>query len=122
MKFSRKIQNLIADFRSLPRDDSLSALRDECHISQLFHKIFKKYTIKSSAEIGAEVLENWPRIAGNALSKLCTPHSITAAGALAVRVQNGVVRQELFLQKEKILQRIHEICPQSGVGDIVFSL
>ncbi|MDR0590632.1 MAG: DUF721 domain-containing protein [Puniceicoccales bacterium] len=122
MKFSRKIQNLIADFRGLPRDDSLSKSRDERSIAQLFHEILKKYAIKSSVEIAEAVLENWPRIAGNTLCKLCTPQGITAAGTLTVKVQNSVVRQELFLQKKEILQRIHEICPQSGIGDVVFSL
>jgi hypothetical protein len=122
VKFSRKIQNLIADFRSLPQDDSLSQLRGECHISQLFDRILKKHAIRSSTEIGEEVLKNWPKIAGDALCKLCTPQGITTAGALMVRVQNGVVRQELFLQKEKILQRIREICPQSAIENIVFSL
>jgi hypothetical protein len=56
------------------------------------------------------------------LCNLCAPDHITAAGALVIRVQNSVVRQELFLRKEEILHKIRESCPANSIGDIIFSL
>jgi hypothetical protein len=122
VKFSKKAQNLIADFRGLPRDDSSSILKKELVAGQLFQNILEKYVIKSDAAIGTEIFENWPQIVGDILSMLCTPHRITAAGTLLIKVPNSVVRQELFCRKEEILQRIHQICPRSEISDIVFSL
>ncbi|MDR1366558.1 MAG: DUF721 domain-containing protein [Puniceicoccales bacterium] len=122
VKFSRRIQNLIADFRGLPQDNSSSALKDERSVEQLFRDILKKYVTKSDIKVGTEIFENWPRIVGDMFCGLCTPHRITTTNALIIKVQNSVVRQELFFRKEEILQRIREICPQSDVRTIVFSL
>ncbi|MDR0418382.1 MAG: DUF721 domain-containing protein [Puniceicoccales bacterium] len=122
VKFSKKIQNLIADFRGLPQDNSSSVLKDERSVEQLFRDILKKYVTKSNIKVGAEIFENWPRIVGDMFCGLCTPHRITATDALIIKVQNSIVRQELFFRKEEILQRIREICPQSGIRTVVFSL
>jgi predicted nucleic acid-binding Zn ribbon protein len=122
VKFSRRIQNSIADFRGLPWDNSPSILKNEWSIGQLFQDILKKYVAKSDVAIGVEIFENWPQIVGDMFCKLCTPHRTTATGALVIKVQNSVVRQELFCQKEEILQCIHRTCPRSGIRDIVFSL
>jgi hypothetical protein len=121
VKFSRRVQNLIADFRGLPRDNSSSILKEELAVSELFQNILEKYVNKSDVAIGAEIFENWSQIVGDILGMLCTPHRITAAGALVIKVQNSVVRQELFCRKEEILQRIHKTCPRSGIVEIVFS-
>jgi hypothetical protein len=120
-KFSKRVQNLIADFRGLPRDDSSSVLKEELAAGQLFQNILKKYVNKSDVTMGTEIFENWPQIVGDILSILCTPHRITAAGALVIKVQNSVVRQELYCRKEEILQRIRQTCPRSGISEIVFS-
>jgi hypothetical protein len=122
VKFSRRVQNLIADFRGLPLDDSPSFLKEELSVEQLFQDILKKYVIKSDAGIRAEIFENWPQIVGDMFCKFCTPHKITAAGTLMIKVQNSVLRQELFFRKEEILQRIHQLCPQSSIESIAFSL
>jgi hypothetical protein len=122
VKFSKKIQNLIANFRGLPEDSSPSILKDEWPAAQLFRDILKKYVTKSDVEIGAEIFENWPRIVGDMFCNLCAPHKITATGALVLKVQNSVVRQELFLRKKEILQHIYQSCPRCAIRDIVFSL
>jgi hypothetical protein len=122
MEFSRKVQNLIADFRGLPRDNSPSLLRNEWPVERLFQDILKKYVTKSDATIGAEIFENWSRIVGNMFCELCTPHRITATNALIIGVQSSVVRQELFFRREEILRNICQFCPRSGIGSIVFSL
>ncbi|MDR1907075.1 MAG: DUF721 domain-containing protein [Puniceicoccales bacterium] len=121
-KLPRSVQNLIADFRGLPRDDSPSFLKDERSVSQLFQDILKKHVTQSDARIGAEIFESWPQIVGETFYSLCTPHKITATGALIIKVQNSVIRQELFFQREEILKYIHKICPRSGIRSIVFSL
>jgi hypothetical protein len=121
-KFSKRAQNLIADFRGLPRDNSPSTLKDEWSAERLFQDILKKYVAKSDRTIKAEIFENWSQIVGNMLCKLCKPLNITLAGALVIKVENSVVRQELFLQKEEILRRICETYPHSGIGTIIFSL
>jgi predicted nucleic acid-binding Zn ribbon protein len=122
VRFSRRVQNLIANFRGLPRDDSSSILKEEQSIEQLIQDILRKYVYKSDVEIGVKIRENWPQIVGNMLCKSCTPHKIGEKGNLIIKVQSGVVRNELFLQKEEILQRIREICPRSGIRNVTFSL
>jgi hypothetical protein len=112
----------MADFRGLPQDNSQSILKDEQSVSQLFQDIIKECVIKSDVGIRTEIFENWSQIVGDMFCKFCTPHKITATGALMIKVQNSVVRQELFFQKEEILQRIHQLCPQSSITSIAFSL
>ncbi|MDR1434922.1 MAG: DUF721 domain-containing protein [Puniceicoccales bacterium] len=122
MKFSRKVQNLIADFRGLPRDDSPAVLRKERQIGNVFQEILKKYVKTCDAKIGGEIFDQWPRIVGPMFCSISRPHKILANGALIVKVENSVIRQELSFQSDEILQQIRRICPESPIHRIVFSL
>jgi hypothetical protein len=122
MKFSQKIQNLIADFRGLPSENRQSILREERTIGNLLQGILKKYTATPDAKISGEIFEQWPLIVGNLFCDLCTPHKISPGGALIIKVSNSVVRQELFCRKDEILQQIRNLCPKNRIDKIVFSL
>ncbi|MDR3317656.1 MAG: DUF721 domain-containing protein, partial [Puniceicoccales bacterium] len=121
-KFSQKVENLIADFRELPRDNSMATLHEAYSAEQLFRNILKKYTVKSDIKIESEIIENWPAIVGDTFCMLCTPHKISPDGALIIKVQNSVIRQELFLRKEEFLRQIRHFCPASYIKNIGFSL
>lgn len=122
MKLPRKVQNLVADFRGLPRDYSTSLLKEEVPIGALFRGILKKYVEAADTRKSAKLLEYWPLIVGNLFAEIAQPHRVTARGVLLIKVQNSVIRQELSFQKAEILDRIRRICPETRISALSFSL
>jgi hypothetical protein len=121
MKFSRKIQNLIANFRGLPPDNSFSFLKEERSVDEILRIIFKKNIKTSRAKVGGDIIDHWPQIVGDSLGQFCMPHTISPDGTLIVKVQNSVIRQELFMRTDEILERLQRLCVGSEVCKIVFS-
>ena len=121
MSFPRRVDNLIADFRGLPRDYSTSLLKEELPIGKLLQGILKKYAT-TDTKSNAEIFEYWPLIIGDLFAGITSPRRVTPDGTLIIRVQNSVVRQELFFQKNEILERIQHFCPRNHIQKIVFSL
>ena len=122
MSFPRRVDNLIADFRGLPRDYSTSLLKEELPIGKLLQGILKKYATTADTKSNAEIFEYWPLIIGDLFAGITSPRRVTPDGTLIIRVQNSVVRQELFFQKNEILERIQHFCPRNHIQKIVFSL
>ncbi|MDR2200546.1 MAG: DUF721 domain-containing protein [Puniceicoccales bacterium] len=122
VRFSRRIQNLIATFRGLPRDNAVSVLREERSLRDLLPDILKKYTGTVESRVSGEILTHWPAIVGEEFCPYCTPHKISPRGVLMVKVRDSVVRQELFFKRDAILGRIRRLCPEISIGDVVFSL
>ena len=122
MSFPRRVENLIADFRGLPRDYSTSLLKKELPIGKLLQSILKKYTTTADTQSNAEIFEYWPLIIGDRFAGITSPRRVTFDGTLIIRVQNSVVRQELFFQKNEIFERIQHFCPRNHIQKIVFSL
>ncbi|MDR2807122.1 MAG: DUF721 domain-containing protein [Puniceicoccales bacterium] len=122
LQFSRRIQNLIADFRQLPHDTAQSILCKEQSVGHLFQNILKKYVKPSEVNLSDILLRYWPLIVGDVLSRSSAPRKVSPKGALIIKTQDSVVRQELFLKKDEILKNIYHFCPGNRIDDISFSL
>lgn len=118
-RFSKKIQNLIADFRGLPHDDSVAFMREEVPIEVLADRLIVKLTKTPEARISTKIEEHWPTLVGHPLQQLSKPGRIVK-GILLVNVQNSVARQELMFRQKEILKKIQQLCPQSRIQKIVF--
>lgn len=54
----------------------------------------------------ASVVDEWPRLVGERIARVCQPESVSPDGTLFVRVASGSWMQELQLMTPEILQRL----------------
>ncbi len=54
----------------------------------------------------ASVVEEWPRLVGERIARVCWPESVTQDGTLFLRVASGAWMQELQLMTPEILERL----------------
>ncbi|UPA28579.1 MAG: DUF721 domain-containing protein [Verrucomicrobiota bacterium] len=119
-RFSKKIQNLIADFRGLPRDTSIAVEREEVPIETIAKRLIEKYIQTPEARTHSTIVDQWPLIVGEPLQKFSKPERVNAQGILFVNVNNSTIRQELTFRQKEILKKIQQLCPQSRIQKIVF--
>lgn len=116
-KFSRQVENLIAEFRGLPTDTSRSKLRDTRGLGQVVDQILHKYRIGMATPEDA-IRQAWPEIVGEGNATFCHPLRIDREKTLVIGVSNPVVRQELLFHKPVILQRIRTIPAAKHITDV----
>lgn len=116
-KFNRQVENLIAEFRGLPTDDSRSRLRDTRGLNDLMEQILHKYRIGMSTAEDA-IRQAWNEIVGEGNAGFCHPLRIDRERVLVIGVSNPVVRQELLFHKALILQRVRAIPAAHHIQDI----
>ncbi len=119
MKFSREVENLIANLRSLPEDKSRSNLRQSYPIDSLIEVILKRYKIgKPTSE--ETIMAHWTKIMGEDNAHRCSPQRLDEAGTLLVAVNNPVLRRELMFQRAPILKKIQALSECAHIKAIVF--
>lgn len=121
MKFDRKINNLVANLRSLPENQSQSSQHDVLQLDSLLDGIVDQYRIcKSSYE--SIIMNNWEYIAGVDNSHRCAPLRIVGGSKLIVMVSNSTLKQEMEFEKRRMLNRIRTIPECRTVKQIVFQI
>lgn len=118
-RFSRRIRNLIAVFRGLPIDTSRSFLKRARPVGDTVTALMKKINV-TAVRPEHSLQEHWEMIIGSYLSRRCHPVKITNDDVLIIHSANAVVRSELHMQKEKILERIHSLPRCAKISDIRF--
>ncbi len=116
-KFSRQVENLIADFRGLPTDTSRSRLRATRGAAELMEQILHKYKVGMAAPEDA-IRQAWNEIVGEGNATFCHPLRIDRERVLVIGVSNPVVRQELLYHRALIMQRIQAIPAAHHIQDI----
>jgi hypothetical protein len=114
--FPRFAENLISDFLSVPADDSHSRRPPTKDVNELLEQILNKYQIGRDAPEHT-IRENWKAIAGSN-AHYSHPVSIDARGRLLVLVSHAIVRNELFMHRALIVQKIQKLPGCSGVREI----
>ena len=108
-EFSRPIENLIADLRGLPGDQSRSKKRQEQPLGTAIDKLLHKYHIGKDAP-DHTIRQHWAEIVGNANAAYSHPVKIDGkTGKLLVQVTHAVVRDELRLLETILLQRVRQL-------------
>lgn len=118
-RFSRRDRNLIAMFRGLPAETSVSVFRAVHPLSTEIDVLLKKYSIKKVTP-ESEIQENWCYIVGELFAKRCQPVTLSTGDVLIIQASNAVVRSELQLRKQIILSRIHQLPHSKRVSDLRF--
>jgi hypothetical protein len=111
---------LIADLRSLPRDDSHAVLRRPKQIGFAVGVALKNISIKNRCE--SVLLDNWRSIVGDKFYYRCSPVTILPSDVLIVSCCNGVIRSELELIKPIILSNISALPRCKHVKNVIFRL
>jgi len=106
-KFSRAVENLIAGFRVLPEDSSRSQRRTPTDLTALVDELLIKYRI-SHDSLEHTIRETWVELVGVANASYSHP-VIVEKGLLVVLVSHAVVRNELFLHRQSILEKLRKV-------------
>ncbi len=107
-EFSRPIENLIAELRGVPANDSRSKLRREQPLGDAIDKLLHKYKVGVDAP-DHTIRQHWAEIVGNANAGYSHPVKVDTKGKLLVLVSHAVVRDELRLLETIILQRVRQL-------------
>ena len=113
MNFSKNIEDLIADFRGLPRNTTASSKHPPVPFDNLLVVLKEKYKLeKPSTE--RTLVENWVEIFGTKLAGRCNPVRV-----LIVSVTNQTLRSELQFRKRAILKKIHTLPGCTSIKEII---
>lgn len=116
--FSRSVENLIAQFRGLPKNLSRSTLRESKGIDFLVDSCVKSYKIGDDHHTD-QIMANWKDIIGEKNAHRCCPKKLSR-GNLVISVANPVVRNELQFDYMKILKRIQALPGCNSISGINF--
>ena len=106
-EFSRAVENLIAGFRVLPEDSSRSKRRTPTDLTALVDELLIKYRI-SHDSLEHSIREKWVELVGVANASYSHP-VVVEKGLLVVLVSHAVVRNELFLHRQSILEKLRKL-------------
>ncbi len=106
-EFSREVENLIAGFRELPRDDGRSKKRKTTDLGALIDDLLIKYRI-SHDSLEHSIREKWPELVGVANAAYSHP-VVVERNQLLVLVSHAVVRNELFHHRMMILGKLRKL-------------
>ena len=118
-QFSRKIRNLIAEFRGLPPEQSRSFLKRAKSVGETVSVLMKRIN-GSNRRPEAVIQNNWQAIVGVNLAKYCEPVKILPNDVFLVRCPNAVARSELQMIKGRILDNLHKFHHCEKISDIRF--
>ncbi len=114
--FPRFAENMIADFLAIPNDHSHSRRRPAKDLNGIVEQILTKYHIGREAPEHV-IRENWKAIAGSN-AHYSQPVQIDPRGRLLVLVSHAVVRNELFMHRALIVEKIRKLPGCDGVREI----
>jgi hypothetical protein len=118
MKFSKNIEDVIADFRGLPRTVTASSRREPTPLDNLLVVLQEQYKLeKPSPE--RSLVENWEHIFGRKLSGRCNPVRIKDEQTLIVSVTNQTLRSELQFMKRAVLKKIQALDHCEHISELV---
>jgi hypothetical protein len=112
-EFSRTVENLIADLRGLPDDDSRSRKRKAIDLGSLIDALLVKHRI-SHDSLEHSIRDKWPELVGVANATYSHPLIVERA-QLIVLVSHAVVRNELFMHRLSILAKVKKLPGCEGI-------
>jgi hypothetical protein len=112
-EFSREVENLIAGFRELPSDRGRSKRRKTQDLGPLIDELLVKYRI-SHDSLEHSIREKWPELVGVANASYSHP-LVVERNLLVVLVSHAVVRNELFLHRASVLEKLRKLPGCGGI-------
>ena len=117
MDFTKQVEDIIADFRGLPRTTTESSKHAPVQLDILLERLKEKYKLeKPSAE--RTIVEHWNEIF-ETLAGRCNPLSLKNERTLIISVANQTLRSELQFRKRAILKKIQALPHCENVSELV---
>ncbi len=117
MRFAKSTEDIIADFRGLPRTVTSSSRKQPVPLDNLLVVLKEQYKLEAPSP-ERSLVQNWEAVFGSNLAGRCHPVRIKDERTLIISVTNQTLRSELQFQKRAILQRIQQLPHCSQIGDI----
>jgi hypothetical protein len=113
--FSRVAQELIGDLRGVPLEESeRTRRRPTLELNELVQKLMVKHRIGIDGPEDA-IRQQWKELVGPANAQYSHPLEIDPKGRLLVLVSHSVVKNELFLHREAVAEKIRQLKGCEGV-------
>jgi hypothetical protein len=108
-RFSRTAEDLIASLRRVPSEDPKGIRRrPSLDLVELIDSLRAKHGIGRPTTEQA-IRDQWPEVVGPANASYSHAVRIDERGRLVVHVTHAVVRNELFMNRAEIIERIRRI-------------
>ncbi len=108
-RFSRSAEDLIASLRRVPSEDPRGIRRRSAQsLVEVIDSLRSKYGI-GRPTVEQAIRDVWPEIVGAANASYSNAVRIDERGRLVVHASHAVVRNELFLNRAEIIERIRRI-------------
>ena len=108
-RFSRSAEDLIASLRRIPSEDPKGIRRRSAqHLVEVIDTLRVKHGIGRPTTEQA-IRDVWPQIVGPANASYSHAVRIDERGRLVVHASHAVVRNELFLNRAEIIERIRKL-------------
>jgi hypothetical protein len=119
-EFSKGAQELIGEFRGIPfTEPRRMHRRPTIGVAPLIETLLVKYQVgRHSCE--QTIRDHWPEIVGEANAAYSHPVRIERGRTLLVLVSHSVVRNELFMHREPILEKVKKLPGCEEVQQINF--
>jgi len=117
MRFNKSTEDMIADFRGLPRTVSASSRKPPTPIENLLVVLKEQYKLEAPSP-ERSLVENWEHVFGPGLAGRCNPVRIKDGRILIISVTNQTLRSELQFQKRAILNRIRQLEHCGGIREL----
>ena len=116
--FSKNARELIGEFRGVPLDEPRSMRRRPTKaMAPLIEELLVKYQVgRHSCE--QTIRDHWADMVGAANAAYSHPVRIERGRSLMVLVSHAVVRNELFLHRASILEKIQQLPGCAHVKEI----
>lgn len=118
--FSKNARELIGEFRGVPLDEPRSMRRRPTKaMAPLIEELLVRYRVgRHSCE--QTIRDHWTDLVGAANAAYSHPVRIDRGQSLLVLVSHAVVRNELFLHREAILDKVGQLPGCGHVKEIRF--
>jgi hypothetical protein len=119
-EFSKGAEGLIGDFRGIPfTEPPRMRRRQTTAMAPLIESLLVKYQIgRNSCE--QTIRDHWAEMVGTANAAYSHPVRIDRGRSLLVLVSHSVVRNELFMHRESIMEKVKNLPGCEEVQEINF--
>ena len=118
MRFSKPVEDVIADFRGLPRDGaSASARQPPIPLENLIVVLEERYKLEQPSP-ERTLVENWENVFGPSLAGRCNPVRIQG-NTLIVSVTNPTLRSEVKFRQRQLIKKIQQLDHCAHISTIV---
>lgn len=107
-KFSRTVQNLLANLRGLPEDRGRSSLRKSVTMDEAVVLAFKKLRLDKPAPEDA-IVAAWHKLLPLKLAKRCAPQKVLEDGRLIIQCESAIIKSEARFFERSLLEKIRQL-------------